>query len=362
MRMRWLVMAAGIVAVMAPRGALADALSIGTVKAVGDEAGITISLSAGLSGGSGAGYHYAIYRGATPTFVGDNQALLATVDDLSAKPYRDTTSPANRAMRYYRVVGSDGAGATVSATPEGFGPITPARPMPVSACLTAKPVNVVFIGDSITQGVGAPDGQHAAPALCAEELHALLGGTAVYFSNQGHSGHTTQDYLPGGQDYAGAQAAARALMAAHPGTLIFSIMLGTNDSANGGPHDAPLPAEGYRTNLKALLARLAADFPSATTVVQHPLWYSPNTHNGCDYELTGLERLTTYDAVIHDVATHSGAHVREGDTRGFAFFAANYLTDLAPENGQNGTFYLHPNARGAANLARLWAVALIAVR
>jgi hypothetical protein len=50
-----------------------------------------------------------------------------------------------------------------------------------------------------------------------------------------------------------------------------------------------------------------------------------------------------------------------GDTEAFDYFKANYLTDLIPEEGNAGTFYLHPNEKGAAVLGEYWGKAIMKV-
>jgi len=39
-----------------------------------------------------------------------------------------------------------------------------------------------------------------------------------------------------------------------------------------------------------------------------------------------------------------------GDTKAFDYFRDNYLTDLIPESGNAGTFYLHPNKKEPRHL------------
>jgi len=43
-----------------------------------------------------------------------------------------------------------------------------------------------------------------------------------------------------------------------------------------------------------------------------------------------------------------------GDTRAFDYFKENHLTDQIPEQGNAGTFYLHPNKKGAEALGKFW--------
>jgi lysophospholipase L1-like esterase len=229
-------------------------------------------------------------------------------------------------------------------------------------------VDLVFIGDSITAGIGTNDfATQAAPVAAAHDLEQTLGaGTTVYFSNQGQNGHTTTDFLPGGGDFASVEAAAKGLEAEHPGQLVFSIMLGTNDSANRGPAGAPLPAADYAKNLRAIIDKLLAEFPSAKFVLNHPIWYSPNTHNGADYEgSSAADRLKSYfgaiDSVVAQYAASNPQHVFSGDTDAYDYFSIHFQTELTGQNGTNGTFYLHPNPLGAQSLGKFWAAAMAKV-
>lgn len=249
------------------------------------------------------------------------------------------------------------------------------RALVLCACLlaatcTAPPpaaapdLQLVFLGDSITEGSGLPDpALQAAPGQCAASLRRLLPGRAVTFANQGHSGHTTLDFLPGGGDCTAAIAAAQALHR-QPGELVFSVMLGTNDSANHGTHGAPVDVATYERNLQALLDRLYAEFPDCRVFLHQPIWYSPNTHNGADYEgEPAAQRLLGYAERLGALAARGrqqGRRIDVGDTRGYAWFRANHEAGCMPEPGQNGVFYLHPNATGAAALGRFWAEAIAA--
>jgi lysophospholipase L1-like esterase len=228
----------------------------------------------------------------------------------------------------------------------------------------ASTFDVVFIGDSITYGVGVPNRDtQAAPVIAAQDLQKQLGGNAaVYMSNQGQNGHTTVDFLPGGGDFSGVEAAAKGLVAGHPGQLVFSIMLGTNDSANRGPNGSPVSAVDYAHNLEQIINKLLAEFPDGKFVINHPTWYSPNTHNGSDYEGdSAANRLKSYfpaiDLLVADYASSHPNHVYVGDTQAYDYFAS-HQEELNGENGQKGTFYLHPNVRGAQSLGGFWAAAL----
>jgi len=226
--------------------------------------------------------------------------------------------------------------------------------------------DVVFIGDSITFGAGTQDSAtQAAPVVAAHDLQQTLGaGAAVYFSNQGHGGHTTVDFLPGGSDFAGVDDAVKQLEAAHPGQLVVSIMLGTNDcSSNGVTNGSPVSAANYARNLKQIIDTLLAQFPGSKFVINHPIWFSPNTHNSADYTgSAAADRLKTYfpaiDALIAGYTASNPHHVFLGDTDAYDYFSIHFQAELNGENGTYGIFFLHPNSTGARSLAKFWAAAI----
>lgn len=223
-------------------------------------------------------------------------------------------------------------------------------------------INIVFIGNSITQGVQLKDrATEAPPATAVAWLREQKLGT-VEFSNQGHSGYTTLDFLPGGgKAFTSVEDAARAFTD-QQALLIFSIKLGTNDSAMQGPHGAPVSPEHYIENLKTIADKLLADFPQSVIIFQHPLWYSPNTYNGSKYLQEGLSRLQNYvpkiDSLVASYTATNPKHIFVGDKKAFKYFKKNYSTDLIPEKGQQGIFYLHPNKKGALKLGEFWAKAI----
>lgn len=224
-------------------------------------------------------------------------------------------------------------------------------------------VDIVYIGDSITYGglLHSPDTQ-APPVVCTELLRNRLPKTSFFMSNQGRNGHTTVDVLPSSNlDFPKIEEAATHLQVEHPGRLVFSIMLGTNDSAESGPNGSPVSAEKYGENLRTITSRLLLEYPESVVIINRPSWYSPNTHNGAIYDKPGLDRLQTYFSVITSVVrSFSGApdRVYEGDTTAFDYFASHYQTDLSPEEGHEGTFYLHPDVQGAQALGELWSTAI----
>ncbi|GAB3327360.1 hypothetical protein GCM10027299_27880 [Larkinella ripae] len=224
-------------------------------------------------------------------------------------------------------------------------------------------LNLVFIGNSITAGAGLQDRQtEAPPVLATAYLRQQAEADSVAFSNQGVGGYTTVDFLPATNKAFPKVAQAADVFKNRAGQLVFSIVLGTNDSAIQGPNGSPVAPEAYRANLKTIADRLLTDYPGCRLVIHHPIWYSPTTYNRSKYLQEGLDRLQSYfpqiDALVASYeATHPG-QVRVGDTQGFNYFKTHYLTDFQHETGQQGTFYLHPNKKGSATLGLFWGEAI----
>jgi hypothetical protein len=236
----------------------------------------------------------------------------------------------------------------------------------LSAQSLKQNVNIVFIGNSITRGANLDDPEHdSPPAIAAAYLRQQGNIGAVAFSNQGYSGFTTVDFLPStATAFKKVEAAARAFTNKQA-MLIFSIKLGTNDSAIEGPNGSPVSPKAYKQNLKIIADSLLEEFPGCIIIFQHPIWYSPNTYNGAKYLKEGLKRLQQYIPKIdHLAAQYASTYPKQvfiGDTKGFAYFKENYLTSLTPEQGHQGTFYLHPNKSGAQHLGYLWGLAINSV-
>lgn len=223
-------------------------------------------------------------------------------------------------------------------------------------------LNVVFIGNSITQGVQLQDpAKEAPPATAIAWLRQQRNLGTVEFSNQGHSGYTTLDFLPGTGTFAKVEDAANTFTD-KDALLIFSMKLGTNDSAIHGPHGAPVSPENYIKNVKSIVDKLLADFPKAIIILQHPIWYSNNTYNGSMYLQEGLSRLESYvpklDSLVAGYTAINPNHVFVGDTKAFNYFRKHHPTELIPEKGKQGTFYLHPNKKGAVSLGEFWGRAI----
>ena len=103
---------------------------------------------------------------------------------------------------------------------------------------------------------------------------------------------------------------------------------------------------------------LLQHFPDAKVVLQYPIWYSPNTHNGSRYLQEGLSRLETYypqlDELVKKFAISDPNHVYSGSKSGVEIFRKKKEELLIAENGNSGIFYLHPNENGSKELAKIW--------
>jgi len=225
-------------------------------------------------------------------------------------------------------------------------------------------VNIVYIGNSITQGVQIKSPElNAPPAKASEYLREQSGISSVQFSNQGVSGKTTVDFLPASNTFfPKVIAAADQFKDDKKSELVFSIMIGTNDSAISGPNGAPVSASQYYTNVQAIMNALLDRYPKCKIVLHRPIWYSLNTHNASMYLKQGLERLESYlpqlEALVSSYRTTHPGQVFMGDTEAFDYFRDNYDKILIPENGRAGTFYLHPNKQGAEILGNYWGKAI----
>lgn len=72
------------------------------------------------------------------------------------------------------------------------------------------------------------------------------------------------------------------------------------------------------------------------------------------------EKLLSYDRKL--MAHYSITHPKQvfpGSTEAFDFFKENYSTHFTPEEGNAGTFYLHPNKKGAEVLGNYWGEAIL---
>ncbi|MBV8254099.1 MAG: hypothetical protein JO154_15960 [Chitinophaga sp.] len=224
----------------------------------------------------------------------------------------------------------------------------------VSAQQSPAKCNIVFVGNSITYGANLKSREVECPPYQAVKLLQEK-GYAIRYANCGHSGSTTVDFLPSAQKlFTKILQAADTLYDAKVG-LIFSITLGTNDSAIEGPTGAPVSAEDYKKNLQIIIDSLHRKYPQSIFVLHRPIWYSPNTYNSSKYLAEGLNRLQTYTPALDGLVKAHPDYIFKGDRNAFAFFKKKPELYFTAEQGNAGIFFLHPNALGAAQLGRFWA-------
>ena len=235
--------------------------------------------------------------------------------------------------------------------------------------------NIVFIGNSITFGAQHERPELTAPPVqCAQWLSAQEGIDTVYIANCGRSGKTTYHFLPNADDVipAGDKTyfpevleKTGELVKAHSGLpLVFSIMLGTNDTVERTRNKHTEP-EAYAQNLCTLIDSLLKRWPDAHVVLNKPIWYWPDyvTKNGSVASKKSLKLLDTYYNMFAQVVSRcKPGHVHIGDSDAYKYFEQHYQTDLNEEKDSRGrSYWLHPNEQGAGRLAEYWGKALLPV-
>ena len=89
------------------------------------------------------------------------------------------------------------------------------------------PLNIVYIGDSITAGATLPNhGSESPGVICTQVLQAKLAPRVVNNFIYGRSGHTTVDFLPAtAKDFLEAETGARKQQTDHPirTTHLFTV-------------------------------------------------------------------------------------------------------------------------------------------
>lgn len=222
-----------------------------------------------------------------------------------------------------------------------------------------KDFAIIYIGNSITYGAMHENRNETAPPVYTSQMLAKKLKANVIWRNCGWSGATTYDFLPSHKRYfPRVEKAIKEIQAQTSAPIVFSIMLGTNDSACTGPTGCPVSNENYKQNLIVIMEALKKLAPGAKFVFQRPIWYSPNTYNGAQYLQKGLNRLIGYTPVLEELADER-EDAMMGDDDAFEFFKENYAKYCYHEPGYAGTFFLHPNPKGAKKLAKFWAEGIV---
>lgn len=244
-------------------------------------------------------------------------------------------------------------------------------------CIQAveRSYNIVFIGNSITYGALHKQRETTAPpAQCAHWLSEQDGIDTVYFKNCGRSGRTTYHFLPraadvipaGDKTYFGdVVAKTRELVKAHPTLpLLFSIMLGTNDTVERPKNEHTSPAN-YANNLVQIIDSLLTLWPDAHVVLNRPTWYYPDYHTrgGSIATKKSLRLIAEYAQQFPLIASRcKPGHVHIGDSEAYAYIEQHHQTDVFEEKDARGkSYWLHPNEQGATRLAQFWGKAMLPV-
>lgn len=235
--------------------------------------------------------------------------------------------------------------------------------------------NIVFIGNSITYGATHRNSDRTAPPVqCAAWLSAQDGIDTVSIVNCGRSGRTTYHFLPdkgavvpkGDPTYFDdVVRRTRRLQAEHPDRpLVFSIMLGTNDSAERPRNHRTAPGQ-YVRNMTVIIDSLLALWPDAHVVLQRVIYYTPGyvTKMGSVMDDSSLAMLRRYYEGYGEIIAHCRrGHVHIGDTLAYDYFKTHYRTDVTLQHGGKGEpYYLHPNEQGAKVLGEYWGKAILRV-
>jgi lysophospholipase L1-like esterase len=163
---------------------------------------------------------------------------------------------------------------------------TSAAAEPNTAAPVSGGVRYLAIGDSLTQGVGAPDESTGAfPALLAE--HWRADGCEVELQNVGISGYTAGQIL--------AEQVPQ-IESFQPNIITFQA--GGNDIANG------IPIEEYRENVKAVLESATGSGARVYVLAMNEWFRSPV---GVDYGEDLPAQSAAYDAVMIEEASAHGA-------------------------------------------------------
>ena len=213
--------------------------------------------------------------------------------------------------------------------------------LPMAAQGHKENINLLFIGNSITAGATLSNASQQAPPIVCRQLIEQATGVTTNVYNGGHSGITTWGYLPGRTDFARIVDNAKAFKKQNGGMIYISIMLGTNDSACTTTEGAPVSTDTYGKNIRTIIDSLIAAVPDCRILLNYPIWYSPNTHNGAKYLQEGLDRLRSYYPIL-DTIIGEYKQVYAGNRDVWEYFEDNKAL-FTKEAGNSGDFFLHPN-------------------
>jgi len=233
------------------------------------------------------------------------------------------TAPASSAgVQAVAVTATSAADPTKSATAT----VT----IPAAAGTTPGALNIGFLGDSITHGVGDNGGPGAYDVALAD---LSLNGYQVTGVNYGNNGASVFSF------YQQTDGPLKAFKKA--GVAVVSIMLGTNDArmdVNTSPQD-------YHDKLLGIINSFLADGTGIQKVI---LNYSPYIQPSSSTAWgTGADaQLQAYQAQIDSLC--NGSTILQGDQLAYRFFQQH------PEQGDG----VHPTPQGHQDLGKLWAIGI----
>lgn len=298
----------------------AVALSVSAISCTVGRTSLAASVTA--SGGT-APYTYTWSQSAT---------LAGTYTAFGTNSNSATLSGlAYRTARWLKCVVADSAGspATVTAGPTGF------------ATRPAHSPAIGLGGDSITQMMASGDLATMATNITDSVTTSYAAIPAM--TNVGISGSTTADWLPSAANWSQSPISGASNIYAYATTAfasglagatvkIVTIMLGTNDAANG------VAAATYGANLRALCNALVA---LGYRVMLH---YPPYRTSGASADL-----LVSYQGQIDAIVDNVG--IFQGDQDAFAL-TLNNPSGLLSDG-------IHPSSSGKALYGKLWADAIV---
>ena len=355
----------------------------------------TTSISPTWSWSGGAStYTITIYRSTAANFTPGSGNQVAQVTGISGTSYTytDTSSLVAGTTYYYKATVTDSASGSASVA------------FHVVGTLVANSYVLGLLGDSITAGANIDTtvanssnvitsvGSANSPSrnlgwTLASTLQASNAFRSITFvssnvatsgqSNQAISGKTSVDWWNGGSGLI--TTAISNWNAMSPKPNLFCIMLGTNDVRTDKRGSIAIPgaigtAGSYADNMQKIVNSLLTNYPGCLVFIHYPTYCTPNgtsTSNGSSiiFDEGAVYLLQTsirsaIQTVVASFATSNPNQVYVGDTgAGWNYFAERYNTSGAPELCQEQytggqTFFLHPNATGAADLGRIWATSI----
>ena len=159
----------------------------------------------------------------------------------------------------------------------------PQRPG-VGPSLAGQPIRYLSLGDSLSQGVGAPDEATGSfPALLAEKWRGE--GCEVEFQNAGISGYTAEQVL---------NEQVPQIESFKPNVITFQA--GGNDLVNS------VSIDDYRTNVNAVLDAATGSGAKVIVLAQNE-WFRSPTGQG----YTTPDQRDAFDTVLIDEAQSRGA-------------------------------------------------------